>query len=76
MQNLINNSNQIIFVLNILKKRILCIQKVITFNETDEINEEILESFLQKYQKSLEEPMKGTKFVIDSIDLLHYNVIE
>ena len=45
-------------------------------NETDEINEEILESFLQKYQKSLEEPMKGTKLVIDSIDLLHYNVIE
>ena len=45
-------------------------------NETDEINEEILESFLQKYQKSLEEPMKGTKFVFDSIDLLHYNVIE
>lgn len=45
-------------------------------NETDEINEEILESFLQKYQKSLEQPMKGSKFVFDSIDLLHYNVIE
>lgn len=45
-------------------------------NETDEINEEILESFLQKHQKSFKEPMKGTKFVFDSIDLLHYNVIE
>ena len=45
-------------------------------NETDEINEEILESFLQKYQKSLEQPMKGSKFVFDSTDLLHYNVIE
>ena len=30
------------------------------------------ESLLLKYQKSLEKSMKGSKFVFDSVDLLHY----
>ena len=28
--------------------------------------------FLKKYQKSLEESLKGSKVVYDSVDLLHY----
>ena len=40
--------------------------------ETDEIIEKLFDSFLQKYQKSLRESMKGSEFVFDSIDLLHY----
>ena len=43
-------------------------------NETDEIIEEVFESFLQKYQEGLEEKMRGRKFVFDSTDLLHYNI--
>ena len=43
-------------------------------NETDEIIEERFESLLQKYQEELEEKMRGSKFVFDSVDLLHYNL--
>ena len=38
-------------------------------NETDEIIKELFESLSQNYQKKLEEPMRGSKFVPDSNDL-------
>ena len=41
-------------------------------NEADEIIDELFESLLQKYQEGLEEKMRGSEFVFDSIDLLHY----
>ena len=41
-------------------------------NETDDIIEELFESFLQKYQERLEEKMKGSSFVFDSVDRLYY----
>ena len=40
-------------------------------NEADEIIEELFESLLQKYQEGLEEKMRGSEFVFDSIDLVH-----
>ena len=43
-------------------------------NETDEIIEELFESLLQKCQEKLEEKMRGSEFVFDSVDLLHYNL--
>ena len=43
-------------------------------NETDEIIEELLESLLQKYQEGLEEKRRGNEFVVDGINLLHYNL--
>ena len=46
--------------------------EVIFSNEADEISEEFFESLLQKYQKGLEESMKGSECVYDSVDLLHY----
>ena len=46
--------------------------EVIFSDEADEISEEFFESLLQKYQKGLEESMKGSEFVYDSVDLLHY----
>ena len=42
--------------------------------ETDEIIEELFESFLQKYQGRFEERMRGSEFVFDGIDLLHYKL--
>ena len=47
---------------------------IMTDNETGKIIEELLESLLQKYQKGLEESMKGSEFVFDSIDLLYYKL--
>ena len=43
-------------------------------SETDEIIEEHFNFLLQKYQRGLEEPMKGSEFVFDSIDLLYYKL--
>ena len=43
-------------------------------SETNEIIEKLCESLLQNYKKDLKEPMRGIKFVPDSIDLLHYNL--
>ena len=48
--------------------------KNIMGSETDEITEELFESFLQKYQEGLEESMRGSEFVYDSVDALYYNL--
>ena len=43
-------------------------------NETNEIIEELFESLLQRYQEGLEEKLKKSEFVFDSVFLLHYNL--
>ena len=48
--------------------------KIMIGSETDEIIEDLFESFLQKYQEELEESMRGSKFVYDSFDVLYYNL--
>ena len=48
--------------------------EIIMGNQTDEIMKELFESLLQKYQEELEEKMRGSEFVFDSIDLLYYNL--
>ena len=39
-----------------------------------DIIDELLKSFLQKYQEGLEESMRGSEFIFDSVDLLYYNL--
>ena len=48
--------------------------EILIGNETDEIIKELLDSLLQKYQKGLEESIKGSKFVFDIVDLLYYKL--
>ena len=43
-------------------------------SETDEIIEDLFESFLQKYQERLEESLTGSKSAYDSVDALYYNL--
>ena len=43
-------------------------------SETDYIINELFKSFLQKYQEGLEESMKGSDFVFDSVNLLYYHL--
>ena len=43
-------------------------------SETDEIIEDLFQSFLQKYQEGLEESMRGSEFVYHSVDALYYNL--
>ena len=42
--------------------------------KTNEIIMELFKSFLQKYQEVLEEAMRGSEFVYDSLDVLYYNL--
>ena len=48
--------------------------EIIISNKTDEIIEEVLESFSQKYQEGLEESMRGSEFVFDSVNSLYYEL--
>ena len=43
-------------------------------SETDNITDELFESFLQRYQEGLEESMRGNEFVFTNFDLLHYHI--
>ena len=71
MENSINNGNQ--FYLLRMNTKIYIIEIMID-NETDEIIEKLFESHLQRYQKDLEEKMRGSEFVFDSVDLLYYKL--
>ena len=48
--------------------------EILIGSETDAIIEELFESLLQKYQKGLEESMKGSEVVYNSVDLLCYKL--
>ena len=48
--------------------------EILMVSETDEIIEDLFESFLQKYQEGLEESMRGSEFAYDSVDALYYNL--
>ena len=43
-------------------------------SETNDIIEELSEYFLQNYQERLEESMKGSEFIFDSVDLMYYHL--
>ena len=43
-------------------------------SETDQIIKESFKSLLQRYQKGLEEKMRGIELVFDGVDLLHYKL--
>ena len=43
-------------------------------SETNEVIEELFEPLLQRYQKGLEESMKGSKFVFDGVNALYYDL--
>ena len=43
-------------------------------SETNEIIKDLFECFFQKYQENLEESMRGSEFVYDSVGVLYYNL--
>ena len=48
--------------------------EIIMGSETDEIIKELFKSFLQKYQEGLEKSMRGSEFILDSVDALYYDL--
>ena len=51
-------------------------KEIVIGNEVDEIIQELFDSLLQRYQKGLEESMKGDELVFDGVDLLYYKCHE
>ena len=48
--------------------------EIMIVSETDEIIEGLFESLLERYRKGLEESMRGSEFIFDSVDTLYYNL--
>ena len=48
-------------------------EEIMNGSDTDEIIEGPFESFLQKYEKNLQEKMKGSEFEFDGVDFLYYD---
>ena len=46
--------------------------ETITGNETDEIANELFQSLLIRYRIGLERPMKGSDFIFERADGVHY----
>ena len=49
-------------------------EEIMMGSETDQIIEELFESLLKRYQEGLEESMKGSEFILDSVDVLYYDL--
>ena len=43
-------------------------------SETDETIKQLFESLLERHQNGLEESMRGSEFIFDSVDILYYNL--
>ena len=43
-------------------------------SETDEIIKELFKSFLQRHQEGLEESIRRSEFIFDSVDTLYYDI--
>ena len=52
----------------------ICNVEIMLGSETDEIIEELFKSLLQRYQEGLEESMRGSEFIFDSVDALYYDL--
>ena len=48
--------------------------KILIDNEPDEIIEKLFDSLLQRHQKRIEEKIRGSELIFDSVDLLHYKL--
>ena len=46
--------------------------EVMTYDNANEVIEEIFESLLSKYQMGLETSIKGSDFIFDDVILLYY----
>ena len=51
-------------------------REILIDNETDEIIEDLFDSFLQRYQKGLEKSMRGSELVFDNVNSLYYKLHE
>ena len=46
--------------------------KFMTYENSNDVFDELFESLLSKYQIGLETSMRGSNFIFDSVQILHY----
>ena len=46
--------------------------KFTSYNDVNEVVNELFKSFLLRYQDNLETSMRGSDFIFDSVNLMHY----
>ena len=51
-------------------------KEIMDGSDTDEVIEEHVELFLQKYEQNLEEKMKGSEFEFEGVNILYYDFNE
>ena len=51
-------------------------KEIMNDSDTDEVIEELFESFFQRYEHNLEEKMKGSEFEFDGVNFLYYDFNE
>ena len=57
----------------IMHKRSDNIEIIVSGSDTNEVIEELFESFLQRYEQNLEEKMKGSDFELNGVNFLYYD---
>ena len=51
-------------------------RKFTSYNDANEVFDELYEYLRSRYQGNLETSMVGSDFIFDSVQLIYYNVIE
>ena len=78
MENSINNANHFFSSLDTREFRIMHSKsdnsKIMMGIETDDVINELFESFLKKYQEGLEARMRESDFVFENAELLYYSL--
>ena len=78
MENSLNNGNQLFSSKDIEETCTMYSPsdniELIMGIETEKTIEDLFDSFLQRYQKGLEESMRGSEFVFDNFDSLYYKL--
>ena len=46
---------------------------IVSGSDTNEVIEELFESFVQRYEQNLEEKMKGSDFELNGVNFLYYD---
>ena len=48
--------------------------EIVIGSDTDEVIEDLFKSLLQRFQENLEEKIRGSEYVFDGVDVLHYDL--
>ena len=76
MENSVNNCKSFISSKDTEEGQVMCLNgdnmKFTSYNDENEVANELVKSLRSKYQEKLETSLKGSDFTLDSVQLLYY----